>query len=159
MKRETIFLKISVVLIGVPILALCVLILSWIARDAATSSTRMATVLYGILAVMVVSAIPFFMALFQAFKLLNLIDLNNAFSELSVIALKNIKHCAGAISGLYVLSMPLFFIVGEIDDAPGVILVGLVFVFAPLVVAVFAAVLQKLMQNAMAIKQDNDLTI
>lgn len=159
MKRETIFLKMAVVLIGIPILALCVIIISWIIRDASTSSTKMATVLYGILAVMVVSAVPFFMALYQAFKLLNFIDLNNAFSELSVIALKNIKHYAAAISGLYVLSMPLFFIVGEVDDAPGVILVGMVFVFAPLVISVFAAVLQKLLQNAIEIKQDNDLTI
>ena len=158
-KRETLFLKMAVVFIGIPILALCVLILTWIIKDAATSSTRMATVLYGILAVMVVSAIPFFMALFQAFKLLNFIDLNNAFSELSVIALKNINHYKAAISGLYVLSMPLFFIVGEIDDAPGVILVGMVFVFAPLVVSVFAAVLQKLLQNAIEIKHDYDLTI
>ena len=31
--------------------------------------------------------------------------------------------------------------------------------FAPLVVAVFAATLQKLLQNAMDIKAENDLTV
>jgi hypothetical protein len=32
-------------------------------------------------------------------------------------------------------------------------------VFASMVIAVFAAVLQKLLQNAMDIKSDNDLTV
>lgn len=159
MKRETLFLKTAVVLIGVPILALCVIVLPWILRDASTSSPQMAYVLYGILTVMYVTAIPFFLALYQAFKLLTYIDLNNAFSHQSVKALKNIKHCAAAISILYLLSTPLFYIVGEVDDAPGVILIGAAFVFAPLVVSVFAAVLQKLLQNAIDMKQENELTI
>lgn len=159
MKRETIFLRLAVFCIGLPILALCIVLLPWIAKDAAESSMKMAYVLYSILVVMYISAIPFFTALYQAIKLLNYIDANKAFSELSVKALSNIKNCATIISILYVLSMPLFYIVGEVDDAPGVILIGMLFVFAPMVVAVFAAVLQKLLRNAIDIKNDNDLTI
>jgi len=159
MKRETIILKLAVFSIGTLILALCIFGLPLIAKDAAESSTKMAYVLYGILAIMYVSAIPFFLALYETLKLLSYIDKDKAFSELSVITLKNIKNCATAISILYVISMPLFFIVGEIDDAPGVILVGMIFIFAPMVIAVFAAVLQKLLKNAIDIKNDNDLTI
>ena len=70
---------------------------------------------------MYVSAIPFYVALYQAFKLLSYIDKNQAFSELSVRALKNIKICAITISGLYVVVMPFVFIIAEIDDAPGLI--------------------------------------
>ena len=55
---------------------------------------------------MYVSVIPFFVALYQAFKLLSYIDKNQAFSELSVKALKNIKYCAITISILYVVIMP-----------------------------------------------------
>ncbi len=159
MKRETIFLKLAVCLIGMPILALCIFGLPMIAKDAAESSLKMAYILYGILIVMYMSAIPFFLALYQAFKLLNYIDTNKAFSELSVKALKNIKNYATTISILYILSMPLFYIVGEIDDAPGATLIGMIFIFAPMVIAVFAAVLQKLLKNAIDIKNDNDLTI
>ena len=54
------------------------------------------------------TALPYYFALYQTFKLLNYIDKNNAFSELSVQALKNIKYSALAISVLYVLGMPLF---------------------------------------------------
>jgi biotin transporter BioY len=105
------------------------------------------------------TAIPFYFALYQAFKLLIYIDKNTAFSELSVKALKNIKYCAIAISILYVLGMPLFYLIAELDDAPGIILIGMVIIFASMVVAVFAAVLQKLLKNAIDIKSENDLTV
>lgn len=119
----------------------------------------MAYVLYVIMTVMYLSAIPFFIALYQAFKLLTYIDMNKAFSQISVTALKNIKKCATAITILQVIGMPLFYIVGEVDDAPGVILIGMVLVFAPIVIAVFAAVLQRLLQEAINIKSENDLTV
>ena len=108
---------------------------------------------------MYASAIPFYFALYQAFKLLSYIDKNKAFSELSVKALKNIKYCAITISILYVLGMPLFYLMAERDDAPGIILIGLVIIFASMVIAVFAAVLQRLLQEAIDIKSENDLTV
>ena len=108
---------------------------------------------------MYVSAIPFYFALYQAFKLLSYIDKNKAFSELSVKALKNIKYCAITISSLYVVVMPLFYLIAELDDAPGLILIGMVIIFASMVIAVFAAVLQRLLQEAIDIKSENDLTV
>ena len=38
-------------------------------------------------------------------------------------------------------------------------LVGLVIIFASMVIAVFAAVLQRLLQEAIDIKSENDLTV
>ncbi|SDQ93214.1 DUF2975 domain-containing protein [Virgibacillus salinus] len=160
MKRgSTLFLKIAVILIGLPILALCIFGLPIIAKEAAESNSEFAYVLYGILIIMYASAIPFFVALYQAFKLLSYIDKNKAFSEISVKVLKNIKYCAMTISGLYVVGMPFFYIFAELDDAPGVILVGMLFILAPLVIAVFAAVLQRLLQEAINIKSENELTV
>ena len=82
-----------------------------------------------------------------------------AFSDLTVKVLKNIKLCAAAIGGLFILFMPLIFMMGDMDDAPGIVLIGLIIIFACMVIAVFAAVLQKLLKNAIAIKQENDYTI
>lgn len=107
----------------------------------------------------VCSAIPFFVALYQAFKLLCYIDKNKAFSELSVKFLKKIKNCAITISGLYVVGMPLFYMIAELDDAPGAVVIGMMLVFAPMVIAVFAAVLQRLLKEAIDIKSENDLTV
>ncbi|MGV2643750.1 DUF2975 domain-containing protein, partial [Clostridium perfringens] len=47
----------------------------------------------------------------------------------------------------------------EKDDAPGIILIGMALIFASIVIAVFAAVLQKLLQEAIDIKSENDLTV
>ena len=49
--------------------------------------------------------------------------------------------------------------VAEVDDAPGLIAFPLIIIFASFVIAVFAAVLQRLLKEAIDIKSDNDLTI
>jgi hypothetical protein len=153
----TLFLKIAVFIIGTPVLALCIFGLPWLANNPVNPDY--AHILYPILIIMYVSVIPFFVALYQAFKLLSYIDKNKAFSEISVKALNKIKYCAITISGLYVVGMPFFYILAELDDAPGIILIGLVVIFASMVIAVFAAVLQKLLKAAIDIKSENDLTI
>ncbi len=63
------------------------------------------------------------------------------------------------ISILYVTGMPFLYLMGEMDDAPGIILLGMVIIFASMVIAVFAAVLQRLLQEAINIKSENDLTV
>ncbi|AEH49500.1 DUF2975 domain-containing protein [Parageobacillus thermoglucosidasius] len=154
---STLFLKIAVFIIGTPVLALCIFGLPWLANNPVNPDY--AHILYPILIIMYVSVIPFFVALYQAFKLLSYIDKNKAFSEISVKALNKIKYCAITISGLYVVGMPFFYILAELDDAPGIILIGLVVIFASMVIAVFAAVLQRLLQEAIDIKSENDLTV
>ena len=104
-------------------------------------------------------AIPFLIALYQAFQLLGYIDKNIAFSQLSVKALKKIKYCAIAISVMYAAGMPFIFQVADKDDAPGVVAIGLIIIGASVVFAVFAAVLQKLIQSGIEIKSENDLTV
>jgi Protein of unknown function (DUF2975) len=106
-----------------------------------------------------VSAVPFYMALYQALKLLRYIDYNEAFSELSVVALKKIRNYGLTISGLYTIALPLLYVIAEWDDAPALILIGLVIAGASFVVAVFAALLKRLLQEAIDIKKENDLTV
>ncbi|WP_214631214.1 DUF2975 domain-containing protein [Paenibacillus agaridevorans] len=142
---------------GIPILALCAFGLPTIASDPAERYPEYW--LYAIIAGIYAAAIPYFIALFQTMKLLAYIDKNLAFSELSVTALRNIRNCAIAVSALFAACLPFLYLIADVDDAPGMIVVGMVFVFAPLVIAVFAAVLQKLLNNAIAIQAENDLTI
>lgn len=150
MKRgTTLFLKIAVILIGIPILALCIF---WLPSFA---NYFHYPVLIGVYA----AAITFFFALYQALKLLSYIDRNKAFSELSVNALKYIKYCAITISILYAGLIPLLFPIAEADDAPGLLALPFIIIFASSVVAVFAAVLQKLLKEAIDIKSENDLTV
>lgn len=160
MKRgSTLFLKIAVVLIGIPILALCLFLVPEIANFTADLYPNITYIKYLVFIDFYAAAIPFYFALYQAFKLLSYIDGNNAFSDLSVRALKTIKYCAIIISILYVIGLPLFYLIAEMDDAPGVIVIGMFLIVAPMVIAVFAAVLQRLLQEAIHIKSENDLTV
>ncbi|MEK3807528.1 DUF2975 domain-containing protein [Bacillus sp. FSL H8-0547] len=160
MKRgTTLFLKAAIILIGLPVIALCIFLVPEIGNFAAELYPEQTYLKYLVLIVLYATAVPFYFALYQSFHLLNLIDRNHAFSDFAVEALKKIKYSAFSFSALYVLGMPLFYLMAERDDAPGIILIGMVMVFASFVVAVFAAVLQKLLKEAIDIKSENDLTV
>lgn len=155
-RGSTVFLRGVVILIGLVVLGLCAIGLPMLIKSELTTSDFD----YGWIFVgLYVPAIPFFFALYQALKLLDYIDKNQAFSELSVQAFRSIKYCALTISGLFAAGMPYVFYVADRDDAPGVALIGFVIIGASFVIATFAAVLQKLVQNAVDIKSENDLTV
>ena len=153
----TLFLKLAVLFIGLPVISLCVFGLIWLMSNPANPDYDQ--LLYPIIAGMYLSAIPFFIALYQAFKLLSYIDKNQAFSGFSIKALKKIKVCALAISGLYVSMLPFVFGLAQMDDAPGLVLVGMGPIFASVVIALFAAVLQRLLKDAIEIKKENNLIV
>jgi len=158
MKRgSTLFLKIAVFLMGVPVLALCIYVLFQLSNNPANPDY--AYILYPAIVIMYISVIPYFIALSQSYRLLIYIDKNKAFSNIAVNLLKYIKYCAITISVLYVAMMPFVFMVADKDDAPGLVIIGMVFIFASMVIAVFAAVLQKLLKEAINIKEENELTV
>lgn len=158
MKRSsTIFLKIALFLMGAPVLALCIYGIIDLTNNPANPDY--AYILYPAVIIMYVSAIPYFIALYQSFRLLTYIDKNKAFSNISVIALQKIKYSAITFSALYLIMMPFVFLVAEKDDAPGLVIFGMVPVFASMVIAVFAAVLKRLLQQAIDIKSENDLVV
>ncbi|MFH7819998.1 DUF2975 domain-containing protein [Neobacillus thermocopriae] len=156
-RGSTLFLKIAVFLMGAPVFALGIVGLFWLPNNPVNPAYD--HILYPIVIGMYVSVLPYFTALVQAFKLLGLIDKNQAFSESAVKALKIIKYCAMTYSGLYVIILPFVFLLAERDDAPGAIFIGMVPIFASMVIAVFAAVLQRLLKEAIDIKSENDLTV
>ncbi|ANE46520.1 membrane protein [Paenibacillus swuensis] len=158
-RGSTLFLKVTIVLIGMAFLALYIFLVPEIGNFAAELYPNLAYLKYLVWLNWYATAIPFYFALYQALKLLTYIDKNTAFSDLSVRALKYIKFCAVTISALFVLGLPLFYMMAELDDAPGIILIGMVLIFASMVIAVFAAVLEKLLKNAIDLKSENDLTV
>ena len=150
---STLFLKGVIFIIALAVLALCVFVL-----PVGLMNENVGGYLPIIIG-MYITTLPFFVAIYHGYKLLSLIDQNKAFSELSVNALNIIKYCAIAITVLYGIGMPQILAVAQRDDAPGVVLIGLVFTFASAVVATIAAVLQKLLANAIELKSENELTV
>lgn len=156
---STLFLKTVIVLIGAVVLVTCVILFPQMWVGGTRDLPEYTAVLYPGLIGIYATVIPFIFALVQAMKLLRYIDTNIAFSEVSVTALRNIKYCAIAISFFYATAMPLVFVLSDLDDAPGGVVIGLAFVLAPLIIATFAAVLQKLVRSAVAMKSEIDCTV
>ena len=147
MKLKIYFLKAAVIFFWIIVFVLLLFFLSAVFNDAATGSTKMAYVLYGISIIMSLTLIPFTAVLYQFFKLLNYADSKNVFSNSAVESLNKIKRYGYIMSILYALMMPLVFIVAEVDDAPGAILYGMIMVLAPVVLAFSADLLQKLLKK------------
>ncbi|MCM3541055.1 DUF2975 domain-containing protein [Priestia endophytica] len=158
-QSSTLFLKIAVFIIGIPVLALCIFWLPWIATKDAAAHPETAYLQYLFFIGAYITVTPFFIALYQSLKLLSYIDQNKVFSELSVRALKYIKYCAITISTLIVVGIISGFILIEGEDITGFISLGLMLTFASMVIAVFAAVLQRLLQKVIDIKSENDLIV
>lgn len=152
-KSSTLFLRLAVLALAAIVLALCVIALPAGIRSTEWGGYR--PILIG----MYIPAVPFFVALYQALKLLGLIDRSKAFTNASVRALGQIKYCAVLISVLYALGMPYIYYAADKDDAPGVVALGLIIVFASFAIGVAAALFQRLFQNAVDIKSENDLTV
>lgn len=150
---STLFLKFVIVIIAFVVLALCIFVLPAGIVSDRTGDYR--PILFG----MYLPAIPFFIALYQGLKLLNAIDKNKVFSTFSIKALNSIKYCGFSISVLYTIGLPYIFTVADKDDAPGVVLLTFIFIFASLVVGAAASLFQNQLQKVLDIKSENELTV
>ena len=155
---STLFLQAVIVLIGIGALA----VLLW---EPHIEGRNAHATLYQIyfndpfLAYAYVAAIPFFVALYQAFKVLGYARGNRAFSQAAVKALRTIRQCALTVAGFIVGGEAYLFVVqrGK-DDIAGGVAVGLVLIFLSVVTAAVAAVLESLLQSAVDMKSGNDQT-
>ncbi|MEK5331809.1 DUF2975 domain-containing protein [Lysinibacillus sp. FSL W8-0992] len=159
MKRgATIFLKGVILLIGIVTLTLYLFCVPDIASSDVKMNPGSAYLQYPFLLAAYALALPFFIALYQAFKLLIYIDKNNTFSQLSVGALKVIKFCAIIISA-FIVGGTLFVAVFLDGDRAGIMALGLYFTFASSVIATFAGVLQHLVKEVVDIISENELIV
>lgn len=156
-RGSTLFLKVVIVLIAIVALALMIRFPQTEGRAANLDLLSIYAdpfIIYGYIA-----SIPFFVALYQAFKLLGYVDNNQVFSQASVKAVRTIKYCALITAGFIVLGVLYIRLFANGDDPAGPTALGIVTTFAAIVIATAAAVFERLLQNAVDIKSENDLTV
>lgn len=158
-KGSTIFLRLALIVIALAALALCIFAFPEMWRSFTFEDQMFVRPGRAIILGMYLSVVPFLLALWQSWKLLGFIDKNVAFSELSIKSLRNIKYCAIAISVFMAGASPFFYMFAQLDDAPGVVIISMAFVAAPIVVAVFATILERLLRSAINMKSENELTV
>ena len=160
MKRgTTFFLRLALLVIALPILAIYIFAVPEIGNFAAELYPDYTYIKWLVWIDLYATAIPFYMALYRSYRLLGHIDRGEAFSELAVRALRSIRNCAFGVGGLFAVGMPIYYLMADKDDAPGIIVIGLVIIFASFTIAVFAAVLKALLHEAIEIKAENELTV
>jgi Protein of unknown function (DUF2975) len=158
MKRSSIFLQLVIVLIGIGAAAL----LLWEPQIEGVNVHSTFFEIYfkdPFLALMYVGSIPFFVALYQAIKVLGFVRQNKIFSQAAVKALRTIKYCAIAIIGFVVIEEIFIMLNHCSDDPAGGVFMGIVITFGSVVIATAAAMFERILQNAVDIKSDNDLTV
>ena len=159
MKRSsTIFLQIVIVLIGIGVLAL----LLWEPHLEGRNAHATNFEIYfkdPFLALVYIGSIPFFVALYQAIKVLGYAGQNKIFSQEAVRALRIIKYCAFTIIGFVAVEEIFIKLNHGSDDAAGGVFMGVLITFGSIVIASAAAIFERILQNAVDIKSENDLTV
>lgn len=161
MKRSsTIFLQVVIVALGIGALAL----LLWEPQIEGVNAHATNFEIYfkdPFLALVYVGSIPFFIALYQAFKVLGYVGQNKVFSPEVVKALRTIKYCALAIIGFVVVEEIFIMLMNNRDsDNPGApVFMGVLITFPSIVVATAAAMFERILQNGVDMKSENDLTV
>ena len=158
MKRSSAaFLQIVIVLIGIGALTLML----WEPHIEGRNAHATLFEIYfkdPFLAYAYIASIPFFVALYQGFKVLGYAGQNKVFSQAAVKALRTIKFCAIAIIG-FVAVGEVFIMMGDSDDRAGGVFMGVLITFGSIVIATAAATFERILQNAVDMKSENDLTV
>src|SRR6476659_2498001 len=140
MKRSsTVFLQVVIVLIGIGALTLML----WEPHIEGRNAHATLFQIYfndPFLAYAYIASVPFLVALYQAFKVLGYAD------------------CAISIIG-FVAVGEISILLGDSDDGAGGVFIGLLISFGALVIAAAAAMFERILQSAVDMKLENDLTV
>jgi hypothetical protein len=157
MKIKTTFLKI--ILLGMSVFILFVAMLWTFGFIHAYSANELYPAriiahisLYG-------TAISSLSIIFFVYRILRLIDQSNPFSTQALQLIRKIKQATLVIFVLFLGLLPMVYRIADVEDAPGVVIIGLGIVAVPLALSVIVATIEKLLETVIQIKHENDLTV
>jgi len=156
-RSSTAFLQSVIVLIGIGALALML----WEPHLEGRNEHATVFEVYfkdPFLAYAYVGSIPFFVALYHGFKVLGFAGKNQVFSQAAVNALRTIKICAIALIG-FVAVGEIFILMNVNEDRAGGVFMGVLITFGSIVIATAAATFERILQSAVDLKSENDLTV
>ncbi len=159
MKRgSTIFLQVVIVALGIGALAF----LLWEPTVEGVNANATFSQIYfddPFLLYAYSASIFFFLGAYQAFVLMGYIRRNEVFSERAVKSLRALKYCAMVIVVATAMPLAYLFIARPGDDIAGGVAMSLFVIFVSAVIAANATVHERIWQNGIDIKSENDLTV
>jgi hypothetical protein len=106
-----------------------------------------------------IASIPVFVAVYQAVKVIGYAGHDEMFSPAAVKALRVIRYCVIAIIG-FVAAFELYILFGiTSDDRAGGVFIGVLIALISTVIAAGAAMFERILQNGVDLKSENDLTV
>jgi len=156
-RRSTTFLQIITVSVGIGVLAL----LLWEPHIEGRNAHATLTQIYfhdPFLAYVYVGSIPFFVALYEAFRLLGWVGSpQGAFSDRAIRSVRVIRNCAKVTIGLILVGGVFLMVTG--DERPPAAFMCLLATLAFLVIGASAAAFERLLRSAVDLKSENDPTV
>lgn len=156
MKRSlTIFLQIVIALIGIGALV----VMLWEPHIEGRNAHATLFEIYfkdPFLAYVYIASIPFFMALYQALRVLEYVRQDKTVSQATVKALRTMKYCAIAIIGFVAVSV-IFIMFADEDDRPAGVFMRVLIALPSIVIAITATIFERILQNAVNIIPGNGL--
>ena len=156
-RSSTAFLQVVIVLVALGALAL----LLWEPQVEGVNAHRTQFEIYfkdPFIAYVYLGAIPFFVALYHAFKVLGYAGQNKVFSQRAVNSLRTIKFCAIVVIA-FVAGAEIVIMLHTSDDRAGGVFMGVLVTFASVIIATAAATFQSVLQKAVDLQSENDLTV
>lgn len=150
-KGPTIFLQILIVLIGIGVL----IAMLWEPHFEGRNVNATFFEIYfndPFLACVYIGSIPFFVALWQAFKLLGHARNDMIFSQASLKAVRTIKYCA-FMTAAAIVAVDIYIRIAALssnDDPAGALALGIGATFVSIIIGTAASVFEGILKNARA---------
>ncbi|EPH95625.1 MULTISPECIES: DUF2975 domain-containing protein [unclassified Enterococcus] len=157
MKQTTLFLKAAIGLLAAMVAFFDFMLAMGLNNSAENTTLYGEKILCG--AALYITSFLIFFGLYQIYRLLKLIDKDLAFSNDSLKIVRKIKNTILVIFPILLGILPMAYRIADGEDAPGIMVIGLGITMIPLVAGAFAATIEKLLRNAISIKNENDLTV
>jgi len=108
-------------------------------------------ILYPILIAIYLSTILIYLAFYQAWRFISMIEKNQIFNLTSIAYLKKIKIYGLIFSAIYIIALPFFYLLANADDAPGVIFFGMTPLVGGFIVYLFSEMFEKIIRKGISI--------
>lgn len=146
-----------IAILGVLMLFAAIFVLPSLVDFSKTTYTEIAFLAQPVASIVLLSAVPFFIVLFEAFNLCSLILKNQIFTKKPLKALNIIAVCASVIFFLFIIIMALFLKNDYFTPLLAIIL--FLVLLSSFIIGLFSKILYILVEQATILKEDNDLTI
>ena len=151
------WLRMIVLLTGAITAVFLCLIAPSMGQDIAAANPEYAFMLAPALIFLAVSAVPFYLALYRAYRVLQQVGRDHSFCAENAAHLKAISRLA-LIDTLWYFLGAVALVIGNVGHPSVLLGMGLV-IFIGVAAAVAAATLSHLVQKAAALQSENELTI